>query len=276
MKFKKLLEETVKEHYDKKYKDNNYVSLVKYLKPLHRYNIDKLSTRYVKALIDLLQSDESPSNKPLSNSTVNCILSIISQCYEYAYLNLDYEGKQPHLKCLWRDKHQKVKPIIPFTDEHYQAYVDYAKENDEILYHYLIIGKYMLFRVSEMVGIEECDVNWNTRYIEIPENKSSRPHSMPMNDDTEKSMRALQHRNYFSDFSTFQIFYKFMLAEEALKLGHYTPHSTRHYGATTYLVEGVPLPVVQAMLNHANATTTQIYSHVNNSHIERYVRGVAA
>lgn len=275
MKFKELLQETINGHFAD-YKDNGYVSLVKYLKPLYKYNINKLTIRHIKTITDYLQHPDVPSRKPLSNSTINSIISIISQCYQYAYESLDYKGSEPRLKGLRKNAREKVQPIIPFTDEHYNLYLDYAKLNDEILYHYLIIGKYMLFRVSEMVGIEECDVNWNTKYIEIPKNKSDRPHSMPMNDEVEKSMLALQHCNYFSNYSTFQIYYKFVQAEETLKLGHYTPHSTRHYGATYYTEKGVPTPVLQKMLNHSDIATTQIYTHVRNPQIEMYVRRTAA
>lgn len=52
-------------------------------------------------------------------------------------------------------------------------------------------------------------------------------------------------------------------------------HSTRHTVATPLMAQGVDVKIIQAIMGHANATTTQIYQHADQTMARAALQGLA-
>ena len=136
-------------------------------------------------------------------------------------------------------------------------------------------------RVSEVVQLDTSSINFNEGYVRCV-GKGSKERIVPIGDVALKylniyleSYRSELKKQYLCDklflnnhgkAMTRQGFAK-ILKSVALEQGlvkNVTPHMLRHSFATHLLINGADLRSIQLMLGHANLSTTQIYTNINN------------
>ncbi len=141
-------------------------------------------------------------------------------------------------------------------------------------------------RVSELVSLQLNDVNLETRVL-IARGKGDKERIVPVGAPAAEAVKAylvtarerlLRGRRAKDLFvtprggrMTRQGFAK-LLDRQARRAGirrRISPHKLRHSFATHLLEGGADLRAVQAMLGHADISTTQIYTHVDRSHVRR-------
>jgi integrase/recombinase XerD len=141
-------------------------------------------------------------------------------------------------------------------------------------------------RVSELVSLSVNDVHLETRML-LAHGKGSKERIVPVGAPAAAALRGylagararlLKGRSSKDLFVTSrgarmtrQGFWK-LLNRYARRAGitrRISPHKLRHSFATHLLAGGADLRAVQAMLGHADISTTQIYTHVERSHLQR-------
>lgn len=141
-------------------------------------------------------------------------------------------------------------------------------------------------RVSELVGLCVNDVHLETRML-LARGKGSKERIVPIGAPAAEAIRrylevarpALLRARASKDLfvtgrgrrMTRQGFAK-LLDRHARAAGitrRLSPHGLRHAFATHLLAGGADLRAVQAMLGHADVSTTQIYTHVDRTHLQR-------
>ena len=144
-------------------------------------------------------------------------------------------------------------------------------------------------RVSELVTLQTAQVNFQGDYL-IVKGKGGRTRAVPfgrwarerLTDYLASARRALLKRrssaylfvNRSGKPLTRQGFWK-LIRTYALAAGiekRVTPHTLRHSFATHLLEGGADLRSVQAMLGHADISTTQIYTHVDRARLKKVHR----
>ena len=142
-------------------------------------------------------------------------------------------------------------------------------------------------RVSELVTLPLADVNLNAGYVRVT-GKGGKTRVVPIHgvalqriaryitDDRPSFVRDPSERALFltdrGRGMTRQGFWKTLRNHAAragirLPSGAMSPHKLRHSFATHLVERGADLRAVQAMLGHADISTTQIYTQVSQAHM---------
>ena len=144
-------------------------------------------------------------------------------------------------------------------------------------------------RVSELVGLRVHETNFQGNYLTV-KGKGAKVRAVPfgqwarqklisyLNADRPRLLKGKASPFLFVNRSgkplTRQGFWK-TIRRYALMAGidkRVTPHTLRHSFATHLLEGGADLRAVQAMLGHADISTTQIYTHVDGARLKKVHR----
>ncbi len=139
-------------------------------------------------------------------------------------------------------------------------------------------------RAEELANLKTADVNFRIGYLRCI-GKGSRERVIPIGSQASQALQEYLHKarpdpansppEFFlsrqqlplSRIDIFRIVKKH--ARKAGLAGTLSPHTLRHTFATHLLAGGADLRSVQEMLGHVDVSTTQIYTHVDISHLKK-------
>ncbi|MDK2788899.1 MAG: integrase/recombinase XerD, partial [Epulopiscium sp.] len=141
-------------------------------------------------------------------------------------------------------------------------------------------------RVSELICLEESDVNLTLEYIKCADPNHSRERIIPLGASAVKALKLYLEKVRFAMIRdpnesalfvncngkpmTRQGFWKIIkvYSKKANINKEITPHMLRHSFAAHLVANGADLQSVQEMLGHSDISTTQIYAQLNRNKLK--------
>ncbi len=138
-------------------------------------------------------------------------------------------------------------------------------------------------RISELLNLKTDDLHMREKYLRVV-GKGNKERIVPLGEMAVVALRdyiengrsllskkpgAILFYNYKGEAMSRQGFFKY-LQKHALECGitkEISPHTIRHSFATHLLEGGTDLRMVQELLGHEDISTTQIYTHIDRSHL---------
>lgn len=180
---------------------------------------------------------------------------------------------------------QDIDNIIAAIDLNYQFRgIDLGHRNKAILESLYSCG----LRVSELTNLKISDLFFDEGFIKVS-GKGNKERFVPIGKSTQKIINIwldirkhidvnneskdvvfLNYKgNQLTRAMVFTIIKK--LVEKIGLNKTVSPHTFRHSFATHLLENGADLRAIQMMLGHESITTTEIYTHINKSHLNKVI-----
>ena len=140
-------------------------------------------------------------------------------------------------------------------------------------------------RVSELVNLKTYDIDLEDDIVRTI-GKGSKERIIPIGDYAKNALSSYLDLRYTflkkeaNDYlflnnhgkkMTRQGFFKILkklIQEKGIKK-EISPHTLRHSFATHMINNGADLKTIQEFLGHSDISTTQIYTHISNEHVEK-------
>ena len=230
---------------------------------------------YIKK--DIIEADSSDVISFLSSienkRSLNRKLSAINSFFDFAY-------KRDMVKEKFKIKQAKIPKTLPKfleKDEILKAisHIDYNSSWFELRDKALILFLYATgLRISEALNVKLSDIE--DGWVRVEMAKGEKQRLVPIADMALNAINEYLNKrpcnseflfvnkncNKLSRISAFNITKKYL---------NVSPHVLRHSFATSLVLGGADLRVVQELLGHASLNTTQIYTHIQKENLKETV-----
>jgi integrase len=227
--------------------------------------------------IELYKAQRVKMVKPRTvNIELLCLSSMFKKALEWGYI-----AKLPIIRKL---KHEKKPPRFLSHDE----MAGLMHHAGLWLRYILLVLRNTGLRSGELLALKWEAINFDNNAVLVKSTKTNYFHSIPINPELRQTLEYLKE-NYISPTGRveprrpYQIEYVFCnLAGRRVKsfktafsnatrkagLTGVSPHTLRHSVASHLIMSGVDIRTIQQTLGHRNISTTQIYTHVTNEHMQ--------
>ncbi len=222
----------------------------------------------------------------LNNNSLNRHLSAIKSFHNF--ISFKYDLKDPSIT-LRSEKTPAHLPLYANEEEIELLMNSFSDKPKDILDHALLEIIYGCgLRVGECCLLEASNINFNDAILTVI-GKGDKQRLIPIPSKTliclKEYLKIRQiwlkgNSKYFfinpRSKPLYRQYVEKLLRSKCLELGikkALTPHKLRHSYATHLLLGGCDLRVIQELLGHSSIATTEIYTHVETSHLkEAYLK----
>jgi integrase len=255
-----------KEH--KKTWDDDLLNYRKHLEPrFGRKRLDAISSLDVERMKLELRKGISKQGKPYSMATIKHQLVLLNRLYNLAKRWGLYQGDNPLDRVeLPRLDNLRTEFLSDEEADRLMITLDSwpCRESAAFVKFTLFTG----LRRSELFKLTWDDVDFNRGMITIRSPKGGKTQILPVSPQALEVLRSLDVRSPYvfpgkngrqrTDFKG-----PWLRIRQAAGLpSNFRFHGLRHHFASTLVSNGVDLSIVQALLTHKDARTTQRYSHL--------------
>lgn len=256
--------------------EHDLIKLTKFLEIDKRIKPLQLSPEIIKEFIRYLSKDVSPS-------TQSRIISGIKSFYEY--LLFEKLIKSNPLAEIEQPKTQRKLPDTLSIDE-INLMVSKIEKNKNEYYRNIAIIETMYgcgLRVSELINLKISDLYLDEDFLKVT-GKGNKQRLVPISSINKKCivnyLNGSRSKIKINPTHSDTLFLNrrgkgltramiFTIVKNLTKLAgikkNISPHTFRHSFATHLLENGADLKTIQQMLGHESITTTEIYTHLDNS-----------
>ncbi len=223
--------------------------------------------------------------KKLTTKTINYHITAVRSFLKFLMKN-DIECISPEKLELSKIKPREINFLLDEEIEKLLAMPEQMEKNPLMLARNQTIFAFLYgtgLRVSELLSLKRKDLEQNAKQFRII-GKGSKMRSVFM---TKTAQKFLAEYLTLREDSSPYVFISFsknsygkqlsrnaieeLVRKYAIGAGitkKVTPHTLRHSFATQLLKKGADIRTVQALLGHSSITTTQIYTHIDDKHLQ--------
>lgn len=233
--------------------DNYRIDL--FIKEKNIYKLSDINESRLKAHLD--ERIEAGLSHRTANHTIRIIKTFLNWAYKSNKLT-----KNP-IAHMERFKLDAVEPRF-LTEEEIKKMLAQARSSR--IYLLLAAAVYTGMRFSELDRLQWEDIDFKNAIISVRLSKPGRFRKVPLHKDLSKIL--MPHRSTGKCFNNLNFKGEFEKIRTQVKIGHFRFHDLRHTFASLLIKSGVDIYTVSKLLGHSQVTTTQVYSHLYQDHIQ--------
>ena len=224
-------------------------------------------------------------------ATKRTIATVLRESYDWMYHEkmIDFSGRQA-FPLIRKDPRNKL--LSYYSKEEIEDILSCIDTDTVVGKRYFFIVSLMAhlgIRVGDVVNLKFSDIDWNNNTINIIQEKTKRPLTVPLVDevkyplidyiknarhDSEDKEYVLitsyaPYTRFHNTSSIFRIVTRCMeMAGIQYEGRHHGPHALRHSLATSLMNENVPLSAISNIMGHSSTRTTEIYLTVDETNLK--------